>query len=126
MMGFVLELKNEYSNSNFYRYRINNTVFWFSQNLETGNIYHVSVRDEKYPDIEFYVDDYIEGKGSENKFYPTQVRFRLPHQTIKSYKDENEFNYMFQYLCLVRSSLQGFFESSEHAKLYWEKHKEVE
>lgn len=103
----------------FYRYRFGETQFWFTQNPD-GEIFGVSISNEKYPDTEFYSDDTV------NQYYPNRIRFHMPHAEISSYKDEDRFNRKFQYCCNVRSTLQTFFEISSHARLYWENHKDKE
>lgn len=103
----------------FYRYRFGETQFWFTQNPD-GNIFAVSIRNEKYPDIDFYADDTV------NQYYPNRIRFHIPHAEICSYKDEDSFNRKFQYCCNVRSTIQNFFEISPHARLYYENHKNKE
>lgn len=119
MKGFELELKLQEKNETagtFYRYRFDETQVSFRQFPE-GEIFSVSIRNKRYPDVEFFADDTTE------QYYPNKIRFYMPHKEISSYKDENDFNYMFQYLCEVRSELDHFFQTSKHAKLYYEHHK---
>ena len=117
MVGFDLEFTRDDKDNVYYRYRMNSTLFWFWQHKSSGEICRVIIEDEKYPSIPFYVDGFP---------YPTRVSFTMPAQEISSYKDETEYNKMFQYLCLVRSQLMRFFETSEHARLFWENHKDKE
>lgn len=118
MKGFERELKLQGENEiagTFYRYNFGETQFWFTQKSD-GKILAVSIRNKRYPDVEFFADD------TKNQYYPNRIRFCMPHKEISSYKDEDEFNHMFQYLCEVRNELQDFFERSGHARLYQTKH----
>lgn len=110
---------NEKDNSSgtFYSYKFDETQVSFIQFPE-GEIFSVSIRNKRYPNVEFYADDPTES------YYPTKISFTMPRTEISSYKDENEFNYMFQYLCNVRYELDHFFQMSEHAKLYYKHHKD--
>ena len=100
----------------FYSYKFDETQVLFRQFPE-GEIFSVCIRNDRYPNIEFYADDTGES------YYPTKIRFIMPRIEISSYDDENKFNCMFQYLCTVKRKLDDFFQVSKHAKLYYKYHK---
>lgn len=120
---FILELKIEPAqgekNSIFYRYRYETCVFWFSQNQTNGNIYRVDISDEQYDDVGYYSDD------TEDRFYPTNIRVIFPRSVVKNDNDYTELNKKVQYCCLRRHAIEDFLLSSEHYKLWLEKHGKI-
>ena len=118
MKGYKLEYtKKAEDGAVFYRYRYCDCRFWFSQTV-AGKIWAVHIENETYPDIEFYADD------REEEGYPRKIRFRIPSAEIASDIDYERFNKMLCHLGSVRDGIQYFFEKSEHAKLYYNNHKE--
>lgn len=120
MKGFEVEYTSkEQDGTIFYRYKYLDCRFWFSQK-PNGNIYMVHIENEKYPQIEFYAD------FTEDDSYLKRIRVHIPHAEIASDSDFDKFNKMLCHVCNLRDILQCFFEKSEHAKLYYENHKEEE
>lgn len=118
MKEFKLEYtKKEQDGSVFYQYSYDDCRFWFSQK-PNGNIYGVTVENNMHPQVDFYVED------GEYDFYPQIVRMNIPRVQITSETGMEKFNRMVQDVCKLRQALQNFFETSEHAKLYRENHKE--
>lgn len=120
---FKLELKIKHvhgeKDSTFYRYRYETCIFWFSQNQTNGNIYRVSISDEQYGDVEYYSDD------TEDRCYPTNVRIIIPRSVVKNDSDYTELNKKVQCCCLRRHAIEDFLLSSDHYKLWLEKHGEI-
>ena len=120
---FKLELKVEHMQGGedltFYRYRYETCAFWFSQNQTNGNIHRVHIYDEQYDDVEYYSYD------TEDRFYPTDIAVIFPRSVIKNDNDYTELNKKVQYCCLRRSAIEKFLLSSEHYKLWLEKHGEI-
>lgn len=120
---FKLELKVEHlqggKDLTFYRYRYEACIFWFSQSQINGTIYGVDISDEQYGDVEYFVYD------TENRGYPTDVKIIIPRSTVKNDNDYTELNKKVQYCCLRRHAIEDFLFSSEHYKLWLEKHGEI-
>ena len=120
---FKLELKVEHlqgeKDSTFYRYRYETCTFWFSQNQINGNIYRVNISDEQYGDVEYYSYD------TEDRFYPTDIAVIFPRSVVKNDNDYTELNKKVQYCCLRQHAIEKFLLSSEHYKLWLEKHGEI-
>lgn len=118
MKGFEIEYTSkEEDGTIFYRYKYLDCRFWFSQK-PNGNIYMVHIESVEYPQIEFYAD------FNECGFYPSGIRVNIPRCEITKYSDFDKFNKMVCHVCNLREILQYFFEKSEHAKLYYDNHKE--
>ena len=120
---FKLELKVEHiqggKNLTFYRYRYETCIFWFSQDQINGNINRVHIYDEQYDDAEYYSYD------TEDRFYPTDIAVIFPRSVVKNDNDYTELNKKVQYCCLRRHAIEDFLLSSEHYKLWLEKHGEI-
>ena len=101
----------------FYRYKYLDCRFWFSQK-SNGNIYAVHIESVEYPQIDFYAD------FNEYDFYPSKIRVNIPRCEITTHSDFDKFNKMVSHVCNLREELQYFFEKSEHAKLYYNSHRE--
>ena len=119
---FKLELKaknaQDEKDVTFYRYRYETCKIWFSQNQLTGDIYRVNIVDEEYPDVEYYSYD------TEDRFYPTDVTVIIPRSIVKNDNDYTALNKKVRDCCLRRSAIKKFLLSSEHYKLWLEKHGE--
>ena len=119
---FKLELKVEHipgeKDFTFYRYRYETCKIWFSQNQLTGDIYRVNIVDEEYPDVEYYSYD------TQDRFYPTDVTVTIPRSIVKNDNDYTALNKKIRDCCLRRSAIEKFLLSSEHYKLWLEKHGE--
>lgn len=117
---FKLELKKKQDDNNiFYRYSYETCKIWFDQDQTTGNIYRVNIVDRQYPEVDYYVDD------TEDRFYPSKVRLDFPRLFIKSDFDFESVNKKLHDCCLRRSAIEDFLLSSEHYKLWLEKHGEI-
>lgn len=120
---FKLELKaknaQDEKDVTFYRYRYETCKIWFSQNQLTGDIYRVNIVDEEYPDVEYYSYD------TEDRFYPTAIEVTFPRSAVKNDNDYTELNKKVQHCCLRRYAIENFLLSSEHYKLWLEKHGEI-
>lgn len=120
---FKLELKVEHlqgeKDSTFYRYRYETCTFWFSQNQINGNIYRVNISDEQYDDVEYY------SYGTEDRFYPTDIAVIFPKSVVKNDNDYTTLNKKVRDCCLRRSAIEKFLLSSDHYKLWLEKHGEI-
>ena len=120
---FKLELKVEHiqggKNLTFYRYRYETCIFWFSQDQTNGNINRVHIYDEQYDDAEYYSYD------TEDRSYPTDVTVTIPRSIVKNDNDYTALNKKVHDCCLRRSAIEKFLLSSEHYKLWLEKHGEI-
>ena len=120
---FKLELKVEHlqggKNLTFYRYSYETCIFWFSQDQTNGNINRVHIYDEQYDDAEYYSHD------TEDRSYPTDVTVTIPRSIVKNDNDYTALNKKVHDCCLRRSAIEKFLLSSEHYKLWLEKHGEI-
>ena len=120
---FKLELKVEHiqgrKDLTFYRYRYKTCAFWFSQNQTNGSIHRVYIYDEQYDDIEYYSYD------TEDRFYPTDIAVIFPRSVVKNDNNYTALNKKVHDCCLRRSAIEKFLLSSEHYKLWLEKHGEI-
>lgn len=112
MKDIVLELTkvDETSQETFYRYRLDDTVFWFSQK-DNGNIYMVYVAPPKGLGIELYV-------YSVNCYYPDTFILSFPSMQLESHIDYMKFMRKLQKAEKTLTIIRRFFEESDHAKLY--------
>lgn len=120
---FKLELKIEYvpgeKDLTFYRYRYETCIVWFNQNQANGNIYTVNISDEQYGDVEYYSYD------TDDRFYPTGIKVIFPRFVVKNDNDYTALNKKVQYCCLRRHAIEDFLLSSDHYRLWLEKHGEI-
>lgn len=116
---FKLELKKDQGDDKiFYRYRYETCVIWFEQDQTTGSIYRVDIKDEEFPDVEYYSDD------TKDRFYPTRVRMIFYGHTVTDDSDFEKIARKISLCGLRRSSIEKFILSSDNYKLWLEKHGE--
>ena len=120
MTNFKLELKQpdvSLETHIFYRYRYNNFVIWFSQCQKTGNIYMVNVRRDENADIHYSIIS-----DCREKMYPTEFEVSTYSLHLKTIFDCDKVSNVLAEIKDLLGALYYFFTSSDHARLYCEKH----
>ena len=126
-MKFVLDIKDFCTKINsdekdyniqFYRYLIydvDNVTYatvWFSQKLDSGNIYSVSVR-LKDDDMDDYFDIYI--KDDNDSFYPEY--FEISASSVRLTCDSfSQYKVMLDKVYDVANTVMQIFKQEEHTQ----------
>lgn len=108
-------------NEMFYRYAIGDFKLWFSQDMDSGNIYSVGLREDgsELADFELRVYANEEGRGG---YFPNDFVIR-PRSQPMSTDDARAFMRKFEKACMVLDAVEAFFESSKHYALYAKCHR---
>ena len=119
----VLEIEKKSpsdENGMFYRYAIGNFKLWFSQDMETGNIYSVGFKEngDALKDFELHI---FADEDKQGGYYPNQFLIR-PRSYPMTTQDAWEFMQNLKKACRVLDAVEEFFASSRHYALYAEHH----
>lgn len=107
-------------NGMFYRYAVGDFKLWFSQDIETGNIYSVGFKENgdvlKDFDLHIYADEDKQGG-----YYPNVFQIR-PRSYPMTTGDAWEFMVKMKQACRLLDAVEEFFANSKHYELYAKYH----
>ena len=122
-MKATLELaKEQKQNCIFYRYNIDDTLVWFEQYQNSGNIYMVYVRPGG--DIETDFQFNVKGCSEDDYYYPKFVEIHTYHEILNVDQTDEYINKLKHAKSVVEAIMQ-IFENGVHKELYESLHNKM-
>lgn len=119
----VLDVEKESpcrENEMFYRYLVGDFKLWFSQDMESGNIYSVGFKENGEALKDFELNIYAD-ENKHGGYYPKVFQIR-PRSYPMTTGDGWEFMTNMKKACKVLDAVEEFFATSKHYELFAKHH----
>lgn len=108
------KMENKNNGEVFFRYRIGDFKFWFTQRVSDGDIFavYVACDNKEYENFELYVV----ANEEDGRWYPNEFALRGNSSRMTTAEAEVYMKKMTE-ICKVLDAIQNFFKTSFHARV---------